>query len=365
MKKLFLSSHGLSSVGIDIFVTNIAKAFDRERWDVTLILALDEGCGKQPREDEVRDAGIPICYTNDLGSVKRILTHLLGLYRILKSEKVDVYHSNMGMMDGLNCLAALAAGVPVRVAHSHTTSSHYAAKTGRTFVAGMFRAAMRLLCTLTANRRCGCSEPAMVYMYGKNWQKNPHNKIINNGIDLQRFCSGDSRETSSLRRIVSVGRLVPEKNPLFALEIMEELRKLRTDFVYEWVGGGELREQVEAAIREKSLQDHVKLLGIRNDIEKLLPARDLFFMPSLFEGLPISLIEAQAAGLPCVVSDQIPEMADCGGCRFLSLDSPPAQWAMEISRILDGNHSLWTDPEKLRKFDVSYTIEQLEQVYSR
>lgn len=364
MKKLFLSSHGLASVGIDIFVANIAKAFDRERWNVMLILALDEGCGKQPREDEVRDAGIPICYTNDLGGVKRILTHLLGLYRILKSEKVDVYHSNMGVMDGLNCLAALAAGVPVRVAHSHTTGSHYAAKTGRTFVAGMFRSAMRLLCALTANRRCGCSEPAMVYMYGKNWQKNPHNKIISNGIDLQRFCSGGPRKTSGLRRIVSVGRLVPEKNPLFALEIMEELRKLRTDFVYEWFGDGALREQVETAVREKGQHDFVKLPGVRNDIERILPDCSLFLMPSRFEGLGIALIEAQAAGLPCVGSDRIPEMANCGGCRFLPLEASPAEWAKVLSDILDGNHALHTDPEKLRKFDISYTIEQLEQLYT-
>lgn len=144
---------------------------------------------------------------------------------------------------------------------------------------------------------------------------------------------------------------------------MAELRKLRSDFVYEWIGGGELREQMEAFIREKGLQDHVELLGIRNDIEKLLPHRDLFFMPSLFEGLGIALIEAQAAGLPCLGSDQIPQMADCGGCRFLSLEESPARWAAVISDILDGKHTLSVDPEKLRKFDISYTIEQLEQVY--
>lgn len=365
MKKLFLSSHGLSSVGIDIFVANIAKSFDREKWDVSLVLALDEGGEKQPREDEVRNAGIPILYTCDLGSIKRILTHLLRLYRILRDGKVDVYHSNMGVMDGLNCLMALFAGVPVRVTHSHTTDSHYAAKTGRTFVARLVRAAMRLLCAVVANRRCGCSEQAMVYMYGEKWQKDPRNKIINNGIDLRRFRSGGTGKHSGPRRIVSVGRLVNEKNPMFALEVMDELRKLRTDFVYEWVGGGALKAQVEEAIREKGLQDHVKLLGVRNDIEDILPQCSLFLMPSLFEGFSIALIEAQATGLPCVTSDRIPSNANFGGCRFLSLEESPARWAEEISCILDGNHNLRTEPEKLRKYDVSYTIEQLEQVYSR
>lgn len=120
---------------------------------------------------------------------------------------------------------------------------------------------------------------------------------------------------------------------------------------------------MEAFIREKGLQDHVKLLGIRNDIEQLLPARDLFFMPSLFEGLPISLIEAQAAGLPCLISDTITREIDCGACRFQSLEASSADWAKVLSDILDGSYSLAVDPEKLRKFDISYTIDQLEQVY--
>lgn len=365
MEKLMISSHGLSSVGIDIFVSNIARAFDQERWDVSLILALDEGCARPDREDEVRAAGIPLLYTCDLGGVKRILTHMIRLYKTLRREKPDVFHSNMGLMDGLNCLMALAAGIPVRVAHSHTTDSHYSATTGRKMLASAFRMAMRLVCALTANRKCGCSGPAMEYMYGKNWEKKSNTWIINNGIQLERFRAADMQRDPALKRIISVGRVVREKNPLFAMEVMDELRKIRQDFLYEWVGDGNLRKQVETVICEKGLQDHVKLLGVRNDIEKLLPHRDLFLMPSQFEGLGIALIEAQAAGLPCVGSDQIPAMADCGGCRFLSLEESPARWAAVISDILDGKHTLSTDPEKLRKFDVSYTIEQLEQVYSR
>lgn len=363
-KRLFVMSHGLASVGIDIFVVNIATHFDREKFDVSVVLALDEGGAKQPREDEVRSAGIPIRYTCDLGSVKRIVTHFLRLYRILRKEQVDIFHSNMGLMDGINCLAALLAGVPVRVTHSHTTDSHYAAKTGRQLIAAFFRWAMRLLCGLTANRRCGCSEPAMVYMFGEHWKKKRHTCVINNGIDLQRFHPDGAKAQNDTKRIISVGRLANEKNPLFALDVMAELRKLRQDFVYEWVGTGEMREQVAAAIREKGLEAYVRLLGARNDIEKLLPQRDLFFMPSKFEGLGIALIEAQAAGLPCVGSDQIPELANCGGCAFLPLDAAASDWAKAISDILDGKHSLSVDPEKLHKFDIGYTVEQLEQIYN-
>lgn len=96
----------------------------------------------------------------------------------------------------------------------------------------------------------------------------------------------------------------------------------------------------------------------------ILKSSTLFFMPSLFECLPISLIEALAAGLPCLVSSTVTREVDCGACQFLSLDTSAAECAKALSDILDGKHSLAANPEKLRKFDISYTIEQLEQVYN-
>lgn len=362
-KKVCILSHGLSNNGIDIFVRNVVTRLDRSKWDVSVILALDDDGNLQPREPEVLAAGTSICRTCDLGSVKRLLTHAWKLYRYLKDQKPDVFHSNMDLLNGINCFVAWAAGVRVRIAHSHNSASQVEAKGGKSLITRVYRLVMRTLAELFSNRKFACSEPAMVYLFGENWKKKAHTYIINNGIDTARFSGqGISKETAP-KGIISVGRLSVQKNPLFALEVMDALRKIRTDFVYEWVGDGELREQVEAAIREKDLGDHVKLLGIRNDIEQLLPARDLFFMPSLFEGLPVSLVEAQAAGLPCLISNTITREVNCGACLFQPLEASPAEWANVLSGILDGKHSLVTDPEKLRKFDISYTIEQLEQVY--
>ena len=122
MKKLAIMSHGLSANGIDTFVTNVAKAVDKEKFDVSVILALDED-NHQIREDEVAAAGVKIFRTCDLGSMKRMLTHVVRLYRILKTEKPDVFHANMDLLNGFNLFAAWAAGVPVRVCHSHTSAS--------------------------------------------------------------------------------------------------------------------------------------------------------------------------------------------------------------------------------------------------
>lgn len=361
-KRICILSHGLGSNGIDIFVGSVATGLDQSKWDIRLILAVDEDGSLQAREPEVLAAGIPIFRTCDLVSLRRILLHERKLYRYLKQHRPEVFHSNMDLLNGLNCAVAWAAGVPVRVSHSHTTASQYEQRTGRHATARLYRGCMKLLGRMFANRKCGCSENAMTYLFGRNWNSLPNTRIIHNGIDLSRFSAGPSAHGPE-KRIISVGRLCEAKNPLFALEVMAQLRKLRRDFVYEWVGGGALREQVEAAIRERGQEDYVKLLGERRDIEMLLPTRDLFFLPSLFEGLSIALIEAQAAGLPCVGSDRISEVANCGSCLFLPLEAPATHWAREISRILDGNHTLRTDPEQLRKFDISCTIHQLEQVY--
>lgn len=361
-KKVCILSHGLGNNGIDIFVRNVVTRLDQSKWDISLILALDDDGTLQPREPEVLEAGIPIYRTSDLGSIKCIQVHAMRLYRLLKELKPDVFHSNMDLLNGINCFVAWAAGVRVRVSHSHTSDSQYEKKHGKGLISRCYHGMMHFLGNTFSNRKCGCSENAMDYLFGSGWRKKPGSCVINNGIDLARF-SSVRKPVFSEKRIISVGRLCGAKNPFFALEVMDELRKLRQDFVYEWVGDGELRQQVEEAIREKGLETYVKLLGLRNDIEQLLPQRDLFFMPSLFEGLPVSLVEAQAAGLPCLISDTITREVNCGACMFQPLEASPAEWAKVLSDILDGKHTFATDPEKLRQFDISYTIEQLERVY--
>ena len=115
-------------------------------------------------------------------------------------------------------------------------------------------------------------------------------------------------------------------------------------------------------IAELGLEGTVILTGVRSDVPQILGCCDMFLMPSLFEGLPFSLVEAQAAGLKCIVSDVVTKTADAGLVSFFPLDSTAAQWAEFISRQLDlPEHK--ADAEKLKKFDISYTVKQLEEIY--
>lgn len=363
MKKLFIMSHGLSANGIDSFVVNIVKGFNREKYDISVVLALDEGV-RQLREDEVLEAGAKIYRTCDLGSIKRMLIHAKKLYRILKEHKPDIFHTNMDLLNGINLSIAWLAGVPVRVCHSHTSSSQYEEKKGKHFAVGIYRFAMKKLCGLFANKKCGCSSNAMEYLYNRNWESKKHTYIVNNGIDTLKYSkSPRTPYTNGKHTIITVGRLSNTKNPFFALNVIEALYKIRQDFVYIWVGVGDLLDAVQNMIVEKGLQECAFLAGVRNDVEDVLYRCDVFLLPSLFEGLPIALIEAQAAGLPCVISDTITREIDCGACHFESLDEPASHWAQALSDIMDGKISYMIDPEKLEKFDTSYTIKQLEATY--
>lgn len=363
MKKLAIMSHGLSANGIDTFVTNVAKAVDKEKFDVSVILALDED-NHQIREDEVAAAGVKIFRTCDLGSMKRMFTHVVRLYRILKTEKPDVFHANMDLLNGFNLFAAWAAGVPVRVCHSHTSASQYVLKNGKSFVVSCYHFVMRTCCRLFSNCRCGCSAVAMEYLYGAKWAKMKNTHIINNGVDIKRFSAKTGTSGTEDHKIVTVGRMTQGKNPFFALEIIEQLSKIRQDFEYLWVGNGDLMDAVRTKIEEKGLQEHVKLLGVRSDVDAVLADCDVFLLPSLFEGLPVSLVEAQAAGLPCLITDTITREVNCGGCLYESLNSSPSRWAQILSDLLDGKITFSIDVEKLETFDTTYMIKQLEEVYS-
>lgn len=370
MTKVFILNHGLANGGTDTFCLNILKHIDRERFDVRMILAVDPDSRPQFREEEVRQLGIPIDKTSDLDGIKKMLRHAVRLYKLLQKEKPDVFHANMDLFNGVNMFVAWLAGVPVRVCHSHTSQSQYETHTGKHILVRVYRGIMRWLLWHCSTVRCGCSEPAMDYLFGSKWKTDPSSHVIHNGIELAPVPVETVSKTKSalgvrsgIHYLLNVGRLASEKNPLFLVDVMKAVCDRREDVELLWVGTGEMEQQVRSKIAEQNLEQKIHLLGARKDIPRILRCGEAFVFPSLFEGLGIALIEAQAAGLSCVVSDRVPREADMGGCVFRSIDEGTALWAETIIGILDGTIVKNVCPERLREYDVGYMIEQLQQIY--
>lgn len=351
-------------------MVNLCTSIDKEKYEVTVVNPSEKE-GSRVREADILATGTKIVHTIDLGSLKGKILHLKKLYCILKSGKFDVFQTNIDLFNGPNLLVAWLAGIPVRCCHSHNSMQQKALVEGQTLLIRIYQRLMRWMCWHFSNRRCGCSADAMDFLYkGYKWQQNDYPNIIPNGIDLKEY----ARETEIIVKkkelgltarynIVTVGRLIPQKNPLFLAQAFCELCKTRDDCGLVWVGIGSLEEKCREIFKDNMVLDRVHFLGSRNDVSDILKCCDLFFLPSSFEGLGIVVIEAQAAGLPCIVSDVVPNEADCGKCRFVSLTEGYDVWVKTMSDMLDGKIQLDIDNKKLQVYSIMHMAKQMEKVF--
>lgn len=369
-KKICILQNGLARGGTDTFVVNLCASIDKEKYEVTVVNPSTKE-GSLVREADVLATGTTILHTYDLGSLKGKLIHLKRLYSILKKGKFDVFQTNIDLFNGPNLFISWLAGVPVRCCHSHNAMQQKALIEGLTLPIRIYQWIMRWMCWHFSNKQCGCSIEAMEFLYqGYKWQQNKYPNIISNGIDLNDFARDidviEKKKELGLTakyNLVTVGRLIPQKNPLFLAETFCELCKSRRDCDFVWVGIGPFEEKCRQIFQENSVLDRVHFLGSRNDVSDILKCCDLFFLPSAFEGLGIVVIEAQAAGLPCVISDVVPKEADCGKCCFISLSDKKNVWVNTMSDILDGKIQLDIDKDKMQNYSIVHMAKQMEKVF--
>lgn len=277
----------------------------------------------------------------------------------------------MDLFNGINMFVAWLVGVPVRVCHSHNSQSQYENKTNKHFIVGFYRFIMRKMCWIFSNRRCGCSPEAMDYLFVDQWKDDLNSTIVYNGINIETFNNvNEPREKTckdlkltKKHTIITVGRHSEQKNPYFTIKILSALKQMRDDWQFLWVGSGELTENIKQEMNISNLDDNVKLLGTRKDVARLLHCSDVFLLPSIFEGMPIVLVEAQSTGLICVVSDSVSKYSDCGLVEFVSLDKSEEYWAKILSDILDGKIQKQLNMDLLSRYDIKNLANQMIDVY--
>lgn len=239
-----------------------------------------------------------------------------------------IVHCHLDCMSALPLAAAKAAGVPVRIAHAHSSSQDKNLKylLKRIFMKKIPAAATHFF---------ACSQEAGRWMFpGQSV------RLIRNGIDTAAFAF-DPEKRRAMRRelglgsepvVGHVGRLIGVKNHTFLLDAFALVCKEAPDAVLLLAGNGPLEEQLRDQAAGLGIAQNVRFLGVRADVPALMQAMDVFVLPSLFEGLGISAVEAQACGLPCLLSQNVPSA--CGmtePVEFLPLGDPTL-WAQEILR---------------------------------
>ncbi len=345
--------HGLAPAGTEAFVLNTVDHLDKDKYEVSYLIAVDR---RQYHQDEVESKGHTVYMTNDLDGKVKLLKHFIKMYKYLrKYGPFDVCHTHMDFFNGLNLMIAFFSGVKLRVSHSHNSG-----KIEDNKVVRYYRMIMRLFINTFANVKLGCSDDANLFLYGEKYFS--ETKVIYNGIDLSKFFV-DKRDRGL--NFITVGRMVRQKNCLFIVEIMAELKKMHPEVKLRWVGDGDEREKIEQRIEELRVESNIDLLGVRKDIPILLKEANYFLMPSLFEGLPFALVEAQASALPCFISDTVPQQANSGLCMSIPLSSTAQEWAEKIADYIEGRTlEMQLNQNAIAKFDIKSSSKVIANIYA-
>lgn len=371
MKNICILQNSINYGGTDTFVINLCEGLVKDGYKVTVVLSINKR-EMGPRFNELQATGVQIVWTCSLDSFKAKLKHLLLLYKELKKGKYDIFQTNIDLFNGPNMFVAWLAGIPIRECHSHNSQQGIELQVGKKMSIRIYQNIMRWLCWTFSNRRCGCSESALDFLFGNKWKKDVNARVIPNGIDLgayhKKFDIDKKKKELNLTNkfnICTVGRISYQKNPEYLLEIFYELSKLRKDVDLVWCGKGELEDRIRKKIEQYKLDERVHLLGTRKDIPEILRCSDAFLLPSRFEGLGIVLVEAQAANLPCIMSDVIPEEVNCGFCLSISLERLPEYWAEKICDLLDGKMFFELNTNKLDQYSIEHMVKMMEEVFEQ
>lgn len=353
----------LNRGGAETMVMNYYRAIDRNKVQFDFVVHREE---KGDYEEEI------CCMGGKIFRMMPLRPHTFGKYKKQISEFFDehpeyqIIHGQCSESGYFFYKEAARRGIPVIIAHAHNSHVKFDLK-------WMVRTWMKFKMRPYLTHCFACGEEAAEWLFGKHLAKK--SVILKNAIDTrQHLFDTQTREKKreelnlppTVLTICHIGRFDKVKNHGFILEIFRELVEKRPDAQLLLIGEGKLREQTEKEAAQKGLQSKVHFLGVRRDVNELLQAADAMVFPSLFEGLPVTLVEAQCTGLPCVISKDIPEEAAFTDLvERVSLDESASTWADRLIAVSTRSIDRRAYAEKVASagFDIKENSRWLENFY--
>jgi glycosyltransferase involved in cell wall biosynthesis len=255
------------------------------------------------------------------------------------SRDYDIIHYHLSSISELAIFKYAKKKGRKIIVHSHNTFTDVPSRLRR-IVFGCLHKVLRIFANRYSDVKCACSAPAAKWMFGS---KSKNAIIMNNAIDVGKFKFNEAyrselRERYNITQDIILGhagRFSVQKNQNFLLDIFNALLEIRKDCALVLMGNGELVNSVKQKAKDLGIEDKVVFIDFQEDIYKYYSLFDLFVLPSLFEGLPITLVEAQANGLSCLVSDAITRESDLSGLvEFFPLTDGCEKWAEKINEKL-------------------------------
>lgn len=330
IRVLYISDTFRQRSGITAVIRNYMIHFDWSRIQVDLLV---NDTSEVEAVDQMRKLGANVYFMPVLG-MKNVCFFIKFIKQFFAEHHYDIVHSHYYQLDTMVFPIARRACNCKCISHSHSTKySEYKLRSLRNWVIsrGIGKA---------ADVWAACSNEAGEFLFGKNYRNSTKKLIVINGIENSEYAYNEKtriqkREEFGIGQdeivVGHIGRMAPPKNPLFIIDIFAELLKLNKNYRLMMVGNGPMEDQVKNKTSKLGLNDKIYFAGVRNDVPQLINAFDIFLFPSLYEGLGIVAVEAQANGLKCVVSDTVPKDVDLTGITMMSIKEPPVKWADVIN----------------------------------
>ena len=357
MKILIISTVPFEANGITSVILNYCRNINKDGLDFDFLIA--DRISSIYKEELEKSRVAVYC----LPRKSKPLRYLFETYKIMKKNQYDIVHvhGNSSFMI-LDILPAKLTRIPIRIVHAHNT------KCSNDKLHKLLLPVMEKLCT----NRFACGEAAGKWMYGEKTYLE-----LKNGIDLRKYhhndwirqkyreklCAGDKKV------IGHVGSFVEQKNHMFILDMYVRLLEEDKNNILLLAGAGPLFEEIKEKAKEKNISDNIIFLGVTSEVDKYIQAMDVLLLPSLFEGLPVVLIEAQAAGLNCIVSDKVTREADLThSMNFLSI-SDVEPWVEVIRRIpidcseREVRSNSWCEILKREGYDIVENANVMKKAY--
>lgn len=355
MIRVLHAVNNMHRAGIETMLMNYYRNIDRSKIQFDFVAHRPE---RDDYDDEIEKLGGRIFYAPRLYP-QNYPEYFKFMKRLFcEHPEYRIIHSHIDAMSYMPLLAAKKSGVPVRIAHSHSTSIDKDFKYP-------VKMAFREMLLKVSTHRFACGEEAGKFLF-----KQSDFFIVPNAVNSSDFSF--SEETRRKKRselkidnkfvLGHIGRFYYPKNHEFLIDIFERFLKLNENSVLLLVGDGEKLDSIKELTREKGISDKVLFLGNRNDANELYQAMDCFLLPSLFEGIPVVGVEAQFAGLPCFFSDRVPkEVAFADESQFLPLEKGAEFWAEKIFSVYNCANPRQTAFNS--RFDIVNSSKILEEKY--
>ena len=343
--------------GMENFVMNIYENIDREKYHFDFA---EHAIKENGYDDRIRELGGKVFLLPRL--TKNPVKSLKDLKKIIHDEKYDIVirHTPNALIAPQLMMAKKEGAITVCHSHNTTDPKKFLHIIGK------------ILLKKCVDVRLACSESAGKWMFG-----NQNYEVVKNAIDINKFAYNKDAADKVVAEFNLHGRhiyghvanFIESKNHGFLLEIFKEITKLDERAVLICLGDGSTRLQIETKIRDLGLEDKVILTGIRKDVEAFMSAFEVMIFPSFFEGLPLTLIEAQISGLPICMSDTITDevIITENLVTKYSIEKPAIDWAKKVIKMREENKPRICQIDNVRKngYDLKLMVSWYQQFLSK